>query len=183
MGPAVAQAEAAIAEDPNNADAYAAAGYRKEFLGRSEDGFRGVETALRLSPRDRQVPYWQLYMCYLHAHLAQWEQAIEWCNKSAAANSRYWPAFMGLAAAHVWLGHMKEAQDAAAEAQKVYPGLTVQTLLSWHHSDDPTFAAQLQRIAEGLRKAVCPKETRRRIERGARTPLPCGRGLGRGTSC
>jgi tetratricopeptide (TPR) repeat protein len=156
-GPAIAEAEAAIAEDPNNADAYAAAGYRKVFLGHAEDGFKGIETALRLSPRDPQVPYWQLYMCILHAHLAQWEQAIEWCSKSAAANPRYWPAFTALAAANAWLGHMKEATEAAAQAQKVYPGLTVQTLLVWHLSDDPTFSAQLQRIADGLRKAGVPE--------------------------
>ena len=60
------------------------AGFWKMFLGRSEDGFAGVETALRLSPRDPRVPYWQFYMCHLHTHLAQWEQAIEWCNKSIA---------------------------------------------------------------------------------------------------
>jgi TolB-like protein/Flp pilus assembly protein TadD len=156
-GPAIAEAEAAIAEDPNNADAYAMTGYRKVFLGHAEDGFKGVETALRLSPRDPNVPYWQLYMCILHAHLAQWEQAIEWCSKSAVANPRYWPAFMVLAAANAWVGHMKEAKEAAAQAQKVYPGLTVQTLLGWHLSDDPTFIAQLQRIAEGARKAGIPE--------------------------
>jgi hypothetical protein len=52
---------------------------------------------------------------------------------------------------------MKEAKEAAAQAQKVYPGLTVRTLLDWHLSDDPTFHAQLQRIAEGARKAGVPE--------------------------
>jgi hypothetical protein len=46
------------------------------FLGHSEDGFAGLETALRLSPRDPLVPWWQFNMCHLHTHLAQWEQAI-----------------------------------------------------------------------------------------------------------
>jgi class 3 adenylate cyclase/TolB-like protein len=157
-GPAIAEAEAAIAEDPNNADAYAMASYRKNFLGRSEDGFKGVETALRLSPHDPNVPWWQYYMCRLHANLAQWEQAIEWCSKSAAANPRNWFPFMGLAAANAWAGHMKEAQDAAAQLQKVYPGFTVQTLLGFYSpwSGDPTYNTQLQRIAEGLRKAGAP---------------------------
>jgi tetratricopeptide (TPR) repeat protein len=156
-GPAIAEAEAAIAEDPNNAQAYAAAGLRKVYLGHAEDGFKGIETALQLSPRDRDVPWWQFYMCRLHASLAQWEQAIEWCSKSAAADPRQWPPFMGLAAANAWAGHMKEARDAAAQLQEVYPGFTVQTLLDWHHSDDPTFNAQLQRIAEGARKAGIPE--------------------------
>lgn len=51
--PAIAQAETAIAEDRNNANAYAHVGLFKMFLGRSEDGFTNVETALRLSPRSR----------------------------------------------------------------------------------------------------------------------------------
>jgi hypothetical protein len=34
------------------------------FLGHTEDGFAGLETALRLSPRDPNVPLWQFYMCH-----------------------------------------------------------------------------------------------------------------------
>jgi len=154
--PAIAEAEAAIAEDPNNVDAYAAAGYRKMFLGRAEDGFKGVETALRLGPRDPNVPMWQYYMCTLHAHLAQWEQAIEWCSKSAAADPRSWFPLIYLAAANAWVGHDKEAKDAAAQLQKVDPGFTLQTMGS-RRIDDPTFTAQKQCILEGLRKAGVPE--------------------------
>ena len=51
-GPAIAQAEAAIANDRNSAGDYAEVSFRKMFLGHSEDGFPGVEKALRLSPLD-----------------------------------------------------------------------------------------------------------------------------------
>jgi tetratricopeptide (TPR) repeat protein len=149
-GPAIAEAETAIAEDPNNADAYAMTTYRKMYLGHAEDG-------LRLSPRDPNVPWWQFYTCVLHARLAQWEPAIEWCSKSAAAGPQEWYPFMYLAAANAWAGHMKEAQDAAAQLQKVYPGFTVQTWSGVHWTDDPTFNAQIQRIVEGLRKAGVPE--------------------------
>ena len=54
-------------------------------------------------------------------------------------------------------GHDKEAKDAAAQLQKVYPGFTVQTWAGIHWSDDPTFNAQYQRITEGLRKAGVPE--------------------------
>ena len=84
---AISQAEAALADDPNNADADANASFWNMFLGHSEDGFAGVETALRLSPRDPTC-LWQFYMCHLHTHLAQWEQAIEWCGKSVAGGPR-----------------------------------------------------------------------------------------------
>jgi adenylate cyclase len=113
-GPAIAEAEKAIADDRNNASAYANAGYFKMFLGRAEDGFAGVETALRLSPPDPNVMWWQFFICHFHSHLAHWEQSIEWCNKSVASgNQSVWP-FADLAAAHAWLGHMKEAKEAAA---------------------------------------------------------------------
>jgi adenylate cyclase len=70
---------------------------------------------------------------------------------------RSWLALMGLAAANAWAGHMKEAQDAAAQLQKVYPGFTVQNLLGWDLTDNPTFNAQSQRIVGGLRKAGVPE--------------------------
>jgi adenylate cyclase len=156
-GPAVAQAEAAIVLDRNNARAHAWATFWKMFLGHSEDGFAGVEAALRLSPRDLDVPWWQFYMCALHAQLAQWEQAIEWCDKSVAGMPEVWYPLVGLAAANAWAGHDKQAKEAAAQLQKVYPGFTVQTWAGIHWTDDPTFNAQNQRIIEGLRKAGIPE--------------------------
>ncbi len=84
---ALAEAEAAIAANPNNVTAHANRSFWLMFLGRSEDGFAGLETALRLSPRDPIVPWWQFSLCHLHAHLAQWEQAIEWCNKAHAGST------------------------------------------------------------------------------------------------
>jgi tetratricopeptide (TPR) repeat protein len=156
-GSAIEQAEAAIEVDRNNATAHAVSSFWKMMLGRSEDGFAGVETALRLSPRDPALPLWQFFMCHLHTHLAQWEQAIEWCNKSIAGNPENWYPFLDLAAANAWAGHDKEAKKAAAQLQKVYPGFTVQTWAGIHWTDDPTFNAQYQRIVEGLRKAGLPE--------------------------
>lgn len=62
-----------------------------------------------------------------------------------------------LAAAYAFTGHDKEAKEAAAQLQKVYPGFTVQTWAGIHWTDDPTFNAQYVRIAEGLRKAGVPE--------------------------
>jgi TolB-like protein/DNA-binding winged helix-turn-helix (wHTH) protein len=157
--PSIAEFETATALDPNNAKAYADASFDKIFVGRAEDSFAGVETALRLSPRDPELPWWQFYMCAFHAQLAQWEQAIAWCNKSAAGQPEVFYPLVILAAADVLAGHEKEAKDAAAQLQKVYPGFTVQTWAGMHHqmSDDPTFSARFQRQLEGLRKAGVPE--------------------------
>ena len=79
---ALKEVEAVIADDPDNAKAHGAAGFYKLFLGRSEEGFADVETALRLSPNDNEAPTWLAHLCYLQTKLAQWEQAIEWCEKA-----------------------------------------------------------------------------------------------------
>jgi adenylate cyclase len=154
---AISEAETAIAANPNNAEAHANPGFWKMFLGRSEDGFSGVETALRLSPRDPSIPTWQFFMCHLHTHLAQWDQAIEWCNKSIVGDPADFYPLVDLAAANAWAGHDKEAKEAAAQLQKVYPGFTVQTWAGIDWTDDPTFKAQYARIVEGLRKAGLPE--------------------------
>ncbi|HZZ22179.1 MAG TPA: adenylate/guanylate cyclase domain-containing protein, partial [Roseiarcus sp.] len=83
---ALAEAETAVGDDPNNARAIAQAGYLGSYFGHSEDGVAAVETALRLSPHDPTAPIMQVHLCYLHNNLAQWEQAIEWCEKALANN-------------------------------------------------------------------------------------------------
>jgi TolB-like protein len=157
LGPAMAEYETAIALNPNYADAHATIGVRKVLLGRAEDGFAGVETAFRLSPRDPDVPWWQLFMCGLHDYLAQWEQAIPWCEKSIAGQPQVFYPYAYLAAANAWAGHDKEAKDAAAQLQKVHPGFTLQTWAGLRASDDPTYIAQRARITEGLGKAGVPE--------------------------
>jgi len=62
-----------------------------------------------------------------------------------------------LASANAWAGHDKEAKDAAAHLQKVYPGFTVQTWVGMHWSDDPAFNSRHERMVEGLRKAGIPE--------------------------
>ena len=158
MRAAIAEAETAIADDPNNARAIAMASYYRMFLGHAEVGVVGQETALRLSPHDPMAPIWQVHLCYLYNHLAQWEQSIEWCEKALANNVKERAsALAALAAASAWAGHDGEAKKAVAELRKVDPSFTAQAVAGHHLSDDPTFNAQTDRIVEGLRKAGVPE--------------------------
>ena len=158
MRAAIAEAETAIADDPNNARAIAMASYYRMFLGHAEEGVVGQETALRLSPHDPMAPIWQVHLCYLYNHLAQWEQSIEWCEKALANNVKERAsALAALAAASAWAGHDGEAKKAVAELRKVDPSFTAQAVAGHHLSDDPTFNAQTDRIVEGLRKAGVPE--------------------------
>ncbi len=153
---ALAQLNAAIESDPSFAEAHAQIGSVMISLGRAEDAFKPIELALRLDPRAAERFFWEWYACRAHLALAEWDQAIEWCEKSVVSNPALpWPYF-GLAGAYGWLGRAAEASAALAEFQKRYPGSTVQKYLSLP-SANPKVKSQRERFAEGLRKAGMPE--------------------------
>ena len=92
--------EPAIGIDRNLAGAYAISGYWRLFLGRAAEGFSGIETAMKLSPRDPGRPIWEFMICHLHSHLAQWEQALEHCRLAAQGASYLWFIYADLVAAN-----------------------------------------------------------------------------------
>ena len=153
----IAEAEAAISDDRNLADAYANLGFNKVFLGRAAEGFSGVETALRLSPRDPQLGNWEFYVCHLHSHLAQWEEAIEWCRKSIVTQptDSIW-SYLDIASAYAWTGRDAEAKLAVAEVLKTNPDFTVQTFNAIKWTENPTFKREYARLSDGLLKAGLP---------------------------
>src|SRR3984957_2138211 len=104
----IAEAEAAIADNPNNAEAHAARGFWKSYLGRAEDGFSGLETAFRLSPRDPGVPVWQQLVCVLHNF---WRNGTKRSN-GARRRARARLTLVHLTAANAGAGHDKEAKEA-----------------------------------------------------------------------
>jgi class 3 adenylate cyclase/TolB-like protein len=161
-GRAVAEGEAAIADDHNNAEAHADTGFWKMYLSRSGEGVADIETAFRLSPRDPMAPYWRWWMCRLHSHLAQWENAIEWCNMAVASglrDIRHREVIASLAVAHAWAGHDSEAKDALAQLFKVAPNFGARDYEMWSgNSSDPKFMAERARIIEGLLKAGLPEK-------------------------
>ena len=96
-------------------------------------------------------------MCDAYAHLAQWEKAINACQKSIASNPSLLFPYVELTAANSWLGRPAEARAAAAELQKLKPGFTVQDYLALPHPDNAKWESEDQRIVEGLRKAGLPE--------------------------
>jgi hypothetical protein len=58
---------------------------------------------MRLSPHDPTRFSREYQVCQLHAYLAQWDQAIEWCRKSLATQP-YALTFIIISAAYAWAG-------------------------------------------------------------------------------
>ena len=154
-----AEIDAAIENNQNFAQAYATRGDMLTWAGRAAESIAEDETALRLSPRDPGRNLWQFGICHAYTHLAQWEKALEWCQKSIATDAGTWFPYVDIAAANAWLGRDAEAKAAIAGLLKVYPGFTVQSYadIAARVTYNPTFAQQIQRIIEGLRKAGLPE--------------------------
>jgi adenylate cyclase len=153
---ALTETEMAIEDDRSNAKAYGHAAIYKILLGRSAESFADVETALRLSPHDSDARLWQAFLCYGRTNSAQWDKAIEQCEKAVAAVPEDWFehifALADLAAAYAWAGHDKEAKDTLAKLSKLHPNCMQSYQSVLDASDDPKFKADVARIMEGLRK-------------------------------
>ena len=121
-------------------------------------GFRVPEQALRLSPRDPGRNIWQWQICNAHAHLAQWAQAIEWFQKSAATNPElFWPYFE-LAAAYGWLGRSGGRRQRRGRTRKRKPDATVQRYRALQDFPNPKFATERDRIMEGAAQSGVARE-------------------------
>ena len=156
---ALTNANAAIAIDRNFAGAYGFKGYLTLVSGRAAEAVEQLEQALRLDPLDPGRDLTEYNLCKAHAHLAHWDQAIEWCGKAAADNpSNLYPNFE-LAASYAWLGRRTEASNAVARLEKLLPGVTVKHYLGMNLFDSPVFVSGRDRIIEGLRKAGLPENS------------------------
>lgn len=155
---AVSEYMAAIGINPSLAPAHGALGAAKIRVGRSAEAFAPLQMAIQLSPRDPLLSTWYFYACHAHSHLAQYDEAIDWCSRSITVNP-FWIAYADLAAANALTGHEPEALAAVGELRRLMPNYTVALWLQdgseW--SDNVVFLAEFQRIAEGLRKAGLPE--------------------------
>jgi tetratricopeptide (TPR) repeat protein len=154
---ALTETEIAITNNQSNAKAYGKPALYKMYLGRSADGIADIEMALRLSPHDNDAGNWQVTSCRLRAHLAQWEKAIEECEKAVAARPSDLGGYIDLITANAWTGHDKDAREALTRLQKIAPNATSQSLLKVTLDDNPTYNAEVARIYEGVRKAELPE--------------------------
>jgi adenylate cyclase len=154
---ALSELDVAIENDRNFARAYALRGGVLILDGEAKKAIPEAETALQLSPRDPLRNQWEFRVCHAHAHMAEWDTAAQWCQKSVATNAGFWVPYVDLVAAYGWLGRDAEAKAAIDGLHKLMPSFTVQDWANIKWSDNPQFQSEYARIVEGLRKAGLPE--------------------------
>ena len=146
---AIAEAERAIALDPNDADNYVTLGNMLTAAGRLEEAIESVKKALRLNPHYPGA--WPLFSLGLAYRLTgQYEEAMATQKKALTRNPNYLGAHFELAILYSELGREEEARAEAAEVLRISPNCSLEV---WRQSLPSKDQAGLERDLAALRKA------------------------------
>ena len=120
------------------------------LAGRADDAIASAEKAIRLSPHDPYMWWFQHALGTGHFAACRYSDAAEWERKAVHRNPNAPYSQLTLAASCAHLGLVDEAREAAAEGQRLQPGASLSDMrASWAAAD----AGFLDRYIEGLRKA------------------------------
>ena len=113
---AISEYEAVLALDRNSADALAALGRCKTYIGPVDDAIFAQQHAIRLSPRDPRLFNWYFRIGEAHLLQSRVDQAIDWLEKARSGSPAVWYVHAWLAAAYAHKGDLKHARAELAAA-------------------------------------------------------------------
>lgn len=152
---ALSELDAALVIDPNSPLAYASKGISLITAGRAREAFSPVQIALRLSPKDPAAGVWRFFLCHAHAHVRQYDGAIEECRRSIILNKQNWLPYVDLISVYGATGQLETAQQMLPELIAIRPDFTIQWFrqIGYARSSNPQYRIEYDDIVDGLRKA------------------------------
>jgi tetratricopeptide (TPR) repeat protein len=158
---AIAVAQAVIMENPGEPWAYKEIGLSTLYLGRPEQALDWFAKADRIGPRDPGRWTWLDGRGHALLLLGRDQEAIHALNSALDANPKNLSPHAFLAAAYALLGRSEEARAELAAYLERRPETRVSTFRRFSPVPlaltSPQYQQQLQRVAEGLRKAGLPE--------------------------
>jgi TolB-like protein/DNA-binding winged helix-turn-helix (wHTH) protein/tetratricopeptide (TPR) repeat protein len=158
---AIAVAQAVIMENPGEPWAYKEIGLSTLYLGRPEQALDWFAKADRIGPRDPGRWTWLDGRGHALILLGRDEEAIRALSSALDANPKNLSPHAFLAAAYALLGRSDEARAELAAYLERRPDTRVSTFRRFSPvplaQTSPQYRQQLQRVAEGLRKAGLPE--------------------------
>lgn len=146
----LAESERAIELNPSDWESRSLRGDALLWSGRTAEAIEEYGKALDFNAGIAATPYGITNLGYSYYLTDNYPEAIKVFQKALAASPDF-STYAGLAAAQAQLGHMKEAQEAAAMTRSLWPFFKAATLVEpWREVQDR------ERILEGLRKAGLP---------------------------
>jgi tetratricopeptide (TPR) repeat protein len=154
---AIAEAERAIALNPNDAKAQAAMGESLVFAGRSAEALGYLEKAMSLDPKYSVTLYTFGLAQFCLERYEEAATSLKRCFDERKMHSR--PPMWLLAATYAHLGRQQEAEEVLTKylKERGYEGYTVERVLKYylHAFKDPR---DTERFAQGLHKAGLPMQ-------------------------
>jgi adenylate cyclase len=145
---AIAEAEKAVAFDPNYADAYVTLADVLCFAGQPEQAVSLVEQAMRLNPHYSPFYLWSLGHAY--RLLGRLEEAAATLRRVVSRSPGHLTAHMLLASSYSELGWHEDARAEAAEILRISPNYSLAFVRERIPYKDP---AVLERQLASLRQA------------------------------
>ena len=113
---AMAEADLAVSLDSNSAWALGYQGYARTFGGRPREAIEPIKTAMRLSPFDPQMSFWQHFLGRAYYWMGDYQEALVVARQVCQTYPNFGPAYRTLVAALGQTGQADEAQRVTAEA-------------------------------------------------------------------
>jgi adenylate cyclase len=145
----------ALTLNPNSAHAWLVRGMLSNMQERPDQAIAAVEHGMRLSPLDPLRRGFTIIMAVAHFAAGRYEEAIEWADRTLAAQPDYRQAMRIKAASCAYLGRLEEARGWLIRMLHFEPGMTI---ARFKVSAPPFPPELLARYVEGLRKAGLPEE-------------------------
>ena len=152
----------AIALNPNLAIAWCFSGLSHLYLGQPEEALRRINQAIRLSPSDPHVFFFDMALIMPHLMSGDCAGAIEAGRRAVELNPLFSSAYKGYLAALGWMQPSREMGGVRDRLLALEPGFSVEAAVTRSPLKRPE---DIARYAEGLRRAGLP-------ERGAPVEHP-----------
>jgi adenylate cyclase len=146
--------ERALVLDPNMTAARVYSAWLRIWTGEPEIAIERIAEAIRLSPLDPELHFWEIAMAHGYYHAERYGEAVAWAVKGAAVDPTYVGGLRILAASYARAGRTEDAQAAVQRLYEIDPTLCIANL---RDAVGPYRPEGLARYEEGLRLAGLPE--------------------------
>ncbi len=144
----------AIALNPNLALAWCFSGLAHCYLGKHDEALRRMYQAVRLSPSDPHLFFFDHALIMPHLLLGEYDSAAEIGRRASELNPWFSSAYKGYLAALGYLGRERETDAVRERLLALEPSFSVEEAVARSPMSRPE---DLARYAEGLRRAGLPE--------------------------
>jgi adenylate cyclase len=120
--------EQAVENDPSNAQAWVAYGAGLLEAGRVSDGVEKLKYGIRISPLDGRLAFWGTVLAFALFQAGKPDEAAEEAHRACRRDDKLpWPRIL-LAIIFTSQGFREAAEDAMADARRIYPKLRAEKI-------------------------------------------------------